>query len=54
MMLDAYTRDFKANINVCNAVKRVIRISEATTRLACILESQDYNDLSSFLNGESR
>ena len=45
MTIDAYTRDFKAKIDVCEAVGSAIGASDTTTKLVCTTEGEDYGDL---------
>ena len=51
MTIDAYTRDFKANIEVCKAAKSGIGISISSTKLACKSARYDYDALISSVNG---
>ena len=45
MTIDAYTRNFKAKIDVCEAVGSAIGASDTTTKLACSAEGEDYSAL---------
>ncbi len=52
MTIDAYTRYFKANIDVCKAVGSTIGISKAAMRLACDSSLEDFAVLSNLLDTE--
>ena len=45
MTIDTYTRDFKAKINVREAVGSAIGVSDTTAKLACSAEGENYNTL---------
>ncbi len=51
MTIDAYTRDFKARIEVCKTVESNIGISNSSTKMACKSAGHDYNTLVSSING---
>ncbi len=46
MTIDAYTREFKACIKVCEAVGSRIGISKPSTGMAYILAGNNYNTIS--------
>ncbi len=50
MTIDAYTREFKACIEVCIGICKAVgsrtRISESSTRLACKLTGNNYDAIS--------
>ncbi len=52
MSIDTYTREFKACIEVCEAVRSGIGISGPSTKLACDAAGLDYEALKVLLKGD--
>ncbi len=53
LLIDSYTREVKACIEVCKAVGSGIGVSGPSTKLACKAAGLDYEALKILLNGEN-
>ncbi len=51
MMINTFTREFKACIGVCMAVRIGIGISKPSTKLACITAGNNYDELKASVKG---
>ncbi len=52
MMIDAYTQEFKACIEICEVVGSGIGPSNPSTKLACVVAGKDYDRLKRLVNGD--